>query len=160
MAGLTTILAGDERFFNNIFVGKGENTDKSSKLKYGTEGYDNAKLPVWMSGNLFYNGARPSEYEKNFIDSPSYDPAVNLSEDGENVYLQFNPDQLYNRQKGDLITSDLLGFAKIPKARFENTDGTSLVFDKDYFGRSRSPQNVLAGPFSEYVKEKEILKIW
>jgi hypothetical protein len=160
MAGLTTILAGDDRYYNNIFVGKGDKTEKDSKLKYGTEGYNNAKLPVWMSGNHFYKGAKPSSGEKNFIESLTYDPEIKLTEDGENVYLQFKPDQLYYSHKGDLITSDLLGFAKIPKARFENTDGSSLVFDKDYFGRSRSPENVLAGPFSEYGKENEPLKVW
>jgi hypothetical protein len=160
IAGLTTIFAGDDRFYNNVFVGIGDKADKNSKQKYGTEGYNTAKLPVLMSGNLFYYGAKPSGSEKNFIESTAYDPEVKLTEEGVNVYLQFKPDQSYYSHKGDLITSDILGFAKIPRARFENADGTSMIINKDYFGKSRLPQNVLAGPFTDSVNETRILKVW
>lgn len=72
IAGLTTIFAGDDRFYNNIFVGIGDKTDRNSKYKYGTEGYNNAKLPVWMSGNIFYNGAKPCDKEKQYVESSEY----------------------------------------------------------------------------------------
>jgi hypothetical protein len=160
IAGLTTIFTGDDRFYNNVFVGIGEKADKNSKIKYGTEGYNNVKLPVWMNGNLFYNGAKPSVSEKNFIESPAYDLAVKLSEDEDNVYLQFTPDEQYHSHKGEMVTSELLGIAKIPKARFENADGTSLILDKDYFGKIRSSENAVAGPFVNLAEGKLVLKVW
>ncbi len=160
IAGLTTIFAGDDRFYNNIFIGIGDKADKDSRLKFGTEGYNSTKLPVWMSGNIFYNGSKPSVYEKNFIESAGYDPAVWLTEEGENAYLHLTPDQKYFSHKVVMITSEILGIAKIPKAGFENPDGSPLIFDKDYFGKTRSPGNVLSGPFTDTSKEKMILKVW
>jgi hypothetical protein len=59
-----------------------------------------------------------------------------------------------------LITSELLGFAKIPKARFENADGTTLMIDKDYFGHVRTSYNDVAGPFVDLEKGRVMLKVW
>ncbi|MEI6049504.1 MAG: right-handed parallel beta-helix repeat-containing protein [Bacteroidota bacterium] len=160
IAGLTTIFGGDDRFYNNIFVGIGNKSAINSKSNHGTEGYNNAKLPVWMSGNIFYYGAKPCEKEKNFIESSAFNPEVKLVEEGDNVYLNLTFDEEYYNHKGELITSELLGNAKIPDARFENADGTSLILDKDYFGKSRSPENVIAGPFTGLDKGKLVLKVW
>jgi len=160
MAGLTTILAGDDRFYNNIFVGKGGNAGTNAKLKYGTEGYNGAKLPVWMSGNVYYFGAKPSESDRNFIESSEFDPELKLTEEGNNTYLNLKLGNEFESHKGQLITSELLGNAKIPKSRFENADGSELVIDKDFYGNKRSSENVSAGPFSDQVKGKLVLKVW
>lgn len=160
IAGLTTIFGGDDRFYNNVFIGAGDKTDKTAKLKYGLEGYNNAKLPVWMSDNIFYYGAKPCEKEKSLIESAGYNPEVKLVEEGSDVYLQVTFDQNYYNKKGKLVTSELLGKAKIPKAMFENPDGTQLKIDKDYFGHPRSDQNTLAGPFVDLDKGKVVLKVW
>jgi len=160
IAGLTTIYSGDDRFYNNIFVGAGENSGAKSDLEYGTEVYNKAKLPVWMSGNIFYNGAKPCDKEKNLVESSTFNPGIKLTEEGDNVYLSMIPDQLFNSQRDVLITSDLLGYAKVPKVRFENPDGTSLKIDKDYFGHIRSPENAVAGPFVDLQNGKINLKVW
>jgi hypothetical protein len=160
IAGLTTVFAGDDRYYNNIFTGNGDNTDKGNRMKYGTTVYENAKLPVWMSGNIFYYGAKPCEKEKNFLESSSYNPEIKLVEEGNNVYLNITPDQEYFNHKGQLITSGILGEAKIPKAGFENPDGSALIFDQDYFGKARSSEKVLAGPFADLSNGKVILKVW
>jgi len=59
-----------------------------------------------------------------------------------------------------MITTALLGAAKIPKAAFENTDGSSLVIDKDFFGHLRSTGNAVAGPFVDLPPGKLTLKLW
>ena len=46
------------------------------------------------------------------------------------------------------INSEVLGVAFEPEARFENPDGSEIVFDRDYFGRKRGIKPV-AGPFEE-----------
>ena len=160
IAGLTTIFAGDDRFYNNIFVGIGEKTSTSNKLKYGTEGYNSAKLPVWISGNIYYNGAKQYEKEKNFVESSAFNPEIKLSEDGKDVNLSLSFDKDYYNSKGAIINSDLLGFAKIPKARFENADGTDIIFDKDFFGNKRSSENIAPGPFTDLARGMLVLKVW
>jgi hypothetical protein len=50
------------------------------------------------------------------------------------------------------IDSDILGKAFEPEQRFENPDGTAIVFDTDYFGKHRGTR-VIPGPFAAPVKE-------
>jgi hypothetical protein len=160
IAGLTTIFAGDDRFYNNIFVGIGDQTGKTAKYKYGTEGYNNAKLPVWMNDNIYYNGAKHFDKEKKYFESAAYDPEVRLKEEGNNVILSFTFDEKYYNLKGEIITTELLGVAKIPKARFDSTDGSNLSIDKDFFSHVRSSENAVAGPFVDLPKGKVTLKVW
>jgi hypothetical protein len=159
VAGLSTIYSGDDRFYNNIFVGSGDKTNKDAKFKDGLEGYNNAKLPVWISDNIYYNGAKPSEKEKLFT-ATSYNPEFKLLENDENVYLNFTLEQQFFENKVKIITTELLGKAKVPDVVFDNPDGTSLKIDKDYFGSSRSFRYTMAGPFSNINKEKMELKVW
>ena len=56
-----------------------------------------------------------------------------------------------------IITSDLLGKAFEPEQRFENPDGTEIIFDRDYFGDHRGTE-ALPGPFTD---EEQLLRtLW
>lgn len=160
IAALTTIISGDDRFYNNIFIGKGESSNQNSKNKFGLEGYNEAKLPVWISGNTYYNGAKPSDKDVNFTTDSAFDPKLKLVEDGKNVYLQIAFNQNIYDQKVKMITTEILGKAKIPKARFDNPDGTALKIDTDYFGKKRSEIDPSVGPFENPGKGELELKIW
>jgi hypothetical protein len=160
IAGLSTIYSGDDRYYNNIFVGEGEKTESKANYKYGLEEYNKAELPLWMNGNIFYNGAKPCKSEKNYIESSGYNPEVKLVDAGDSVYLHFNFDQKYYDHRGELITTELLGKAKVPKARYEYPDGSPLNIDKDFFGHIRTVENSCAGPFVDLAKDKVILKVW
>ena len=46
-----------------------------------------------------------------------------------------------------MVNSDILGYAFEPEERFENPDGTDIVFDRDYFGSHRG-LTILPGPFA------------
>ena len=46
------------------------------------------------------------------------------------------------------VNSEVLGLAFEPEQRFENPDGSSISFDRDYFGRKRGRFPV-SGPFEE-----------
>lgn len=160
MAALTTIISGDDRFYNNVFVGNDGKSSPDSKYKYGLEGYNEAGLPVWMSGNVYYNGAKPSDKDVNFTMDSAFNPAVKLVKEGENGYLHitFNPD--FYKQKVKIINTAILGRAKIPKAAFDNPDGTPLTMDTDYFGAKRSEKNPSVGPFENPGKGELKLKVW
>jgi hypothetical protein len=45
-----------------------------------------------------------------------------------------------------MITSDTLGMAFEPEQRFEGPDGEDIVFDTDFYGKTR-PEEPVAGPF-------------
>ena len=150
IAGLATIKSGDDRYYNNIFVGLGDNAaiyNKYNKFKHDFEGYNNAKLQLWMDGNIYYNEAKPFTKDTNSINSTAYNPEIKLVEDGEDVFLYLTFDQAYYNHEVKTITTELLGKAIIPKAVFDNPDGTSLKIDTDYFGDKRLEENNSAGPF-------------
>ena len=155
VVGLTTIFGGDDRFYNNVFVGTSD-----AKIKHGLEGYNNARLPVWMGGNTYFNGAKPSGKDVNFSTDPAFDPKLKLVEDGNDVYLQITFNQAVYDQKVKMITTEILGKAKVPKARFDNPDGTALKIDTDYFGAKRSETNPSVGPFENPGKGELKLKVW
>jgi hypothetical protein len=160
IGALTTIASGDDRFYNNVFIGSDSQTKKDSKTKYGLEIYNNAKLPVWISGNIYYNGAKPSGKDVNFANDSVFNPEVKLIEEGENGYLQFKFNQAFYDLKVKMITTEILGKAKIPKAAFDNPDGSALKIDTDYFGMKRSESNPSAGPFENPAKGEVKLKVW
>jgi len=153
--GLTTIFGGDDRFYNNVFVGTSD-----AKIKHGLEGYNNAKLPVWMGGNTYYNGAKPSGKDVNFSTDPAFDPKLKLVEEGNDVYLQIALNPTFYDQRVKMITTEILGKAKVPKARFDNPDGTALKIDTDYFRAKRSETNPSVGPFENPGKGELKLKVW
>jgi len=160
ITALSTIYSGDDRFYNNIFVGLGEKTDKKSKLKAGLEVYNNAKLPVWIDGNVYYNRAKPSTKDVHFANDSTFNPTIKLVEDRERVYMQFTMNDDFYHQNGKIVSTELLGKAKIPKAAFENPDGSSLKIDRDYSDNVRTAENNYAGPFVNLPKGKVSIKVW
>ena len=160
VAGLSTIYSGDDRYFNNLFIGPGTRGNKKGDYKPGLESYSQAKLPVFINDNVYYNEAKPFNDEKNNTVKLAYDPNLKLSIDGDQVYLHMTLDQSFFNHKGSIITTTLLGKAKIPNAKFENADGTSLQIDMDYFGTKRGGEHVAAGPFSKPEPGELQLKLW
>ncbi len=156
MAGLNVILGGDDRFLNNIFIGN----NPGMISDYVLEDYNNAKLPVWIEGNVYYNKARPSQKDIDFVNSSNFNPQIELADKGKDVYLKFNLDPAFFKHKEQLVTSEILGKTIISRQAFNNPDGTPIKFDLDYFGNMRSNQKILAGPFAGLEVEKVDLKIW
>lgn len=161
VAGLCTILSGDDRYYNNVFLGLGAEINKAdTHNNYGLIGYNNAKLPVWISGNTYYNRALPYKNETDFVQNANFKPEFMIVEEGNNVFLSFSTDEKGADPKTHFITTEFLGKAKIPKEAFENPDGTPLKIDTDYFGKKRSETNPSAGPFENPGKGKIKLKVW
>ena len=161
VAGLSTIMGGDDRYYNNIFLGLGAEINKADiHNNYGLVGYNSAKLPVWISGNVYYNRALPYKDEPDFVQDAGFKSEFTITEEGNSVFLSFTTDEKAADPKTQLITTELLGKAKIPKEAFENPDGTPLKIDTDYFGKKRSESNPSAGPFENPGKGLVRLKVW
>ena len=156
IAGLTTVMGGDDRVYNNIFIG-GIHTPE---MRYGLETYNDAELPVWIDGNVYYKGAVPSAKDQDFYTSVNHDPQLELVEDNGSGTLHFSLDPAFFEYEVSLITGDFLGKAKVPKAPYENADGTALYLDADYFGKRRSADAVVAGPFSIGSAGRCAVKLW
>ncbi len=179
VAGFMTILHGDDRIYNNIFVQhypvlNPEKTPQDNDYEVvGTAPFDifpaydewlaNFKmdsepnmgelatyhfghLPVWVESNAYFGGASVSKHEKNgFISEET--PTVELVEEGGKAKLRTNLYELLGDFEAQLINSDTLGRAFEPEQRFENPDGSSILFDEDFLGLRRG-EKPLPGPFA------------
>jgi alpha-N-arabinofuranosidase len=137
VAGLHNNPSGDDRFYNNLFVQRGDLSP-----------YDAARLPVWMDGNVFLKGAKPSKHEKDPLVKPDFDPALKLVEKPDGFYLEVQFDKAWAGERTrKLVTTDLLGKAAIPNLPYEQADGTPIRVNTDYFGKQRGEANPMPGPF-------------
>jgi len=148
VAGLAPNPSGDERYYNNIFVNG------------GLASYDAAKLPVFMDGNLFLNGAKPSKHEPNSLVQPKINPELKLEQRSDGWRLQMKFNKTWADHKGPLVTTEMLGKAKTLDLPYEHPDGKPYRIDTDYFGNKRNTRNPHPGPFNEPNEGKQLIKVW
>ncbi len=155
VAGLATIKGGDDRFYNNIFVGNG--TRPPARKPAGQEPqwisgfvlwvYDNSAFPLQTGGNVYYDGAQPGQ-DANGVEVPERNPQVKLSEAGGHFELHLSLGPELKEAATRLITTKVLGRARVAGLAYENPNGSKLRVDKDFFGRKRK-KHPLPGPFEK-----------
>jgi len=183
VAGFMTILHGDDRVYNNIFVQYYPVKETVSKEDMGfvmddnqvagTDVFDEypnyedwvkpfdldgvanmftmqeahfSHLPVWIDGNAYLAGAKAWKQESNcFKDEQNV--KVSLEEKDGKYILETNIYDILDDFNVRMINSDILGEAFEPEERFENPDGSDIVFNLDYLGETRNLKP-LPGPFA------------
>lgn len=193
VAGFMSILHGDDRMYNNIFIqnwpaaASEEKEDMGFKTsdnrEVGTHVFDDyptydewigwfemdkpadmgalakyhfSHLPVWVNGNAYFNGAKAWKNEKDKLVDDQNQVSVELVEEDGKYYLKTNVYDVMKAFKVGLIDSDLLGCAFEPEQRFENPDGTSILFDTDYLGEHRGVASI-PGPFASAEAAAKLL---
>lgn len=150
LAGFHDNPRGDDRYYNNWFAGVADLSQ-----------YDAAKLPVWMDGNVFQKGAKPSVHETAPLVQSDFVPTLKLDQEPDGWYLQMKFDPAWNKERTrKLVTTQLLGRAAIPKAAYEQPDGTPIRINEDYFGKPRNKANPSAGPFNDPGIDAIKLNVW
>lgn len=156
MGGLKQTKCGDDRYFNNIFVG---GVKEIQNRKSGLGIYEKAELPMSVDGNVYLSGARKFKNESNQL-ILEYNPEVQVEENEDGVFLSIIMDKQIVKMKNKVVTTELLGKAIIPNLGFENPDGSPFTIEEDYFGNKKSTKNPTPGPF-EKPKTGEIkMKVW
>jgi hypothetical protein len=168
VAGLANIKGGDDRFYNNIFVGAGATPAtapagkadwRGKETGYGLWVYDNREFPLQTGGNVYLNGARPYGKETNpLMLSHAFD--FKLIEAAGEPRLHLTLPTSLSKVATKFVTTELLGRAKISGVRYENPNGSPLKVDRDYFGKRRSRTNPTAGPFENPGQGTVKLKVW
>ncbi|MCU7552551.1 right-handed parallel beta-helix repeat-containing protein, partial [Chitinophagaceae bacterium LB-8] len=168
---------GDVQFVNNLFVRDGNARE-----------YSKALLPVVFDGNVYTKGViragstdnqkrfgemsksakeQMKKYqdqqaiERNALVINDYDAMANLTAENDGMYLEISLDKNWlNGQKRKLVTTETLTRALVPDLPFENTDGSPLKIDTDYFGKKRNVTNPSPGPFEIRSSGKQKIKVW
>ena len=163
LAGLKSITGGDNRFYNNLFIGPGTSDNALEKSGANTTGYglweyDAREFPLQTGGNVYFSGARPYAKEAAPLVVPDLASKPVIVEKDGSVYLNVNLGQSLSKAAAVLVATELLGNAKIPGVGYENPDGSPLKIGADYFGNKRNVSNPMPGPF-EPVGAGDI-KVW
>jgi len=147
VVALRDYTCGDHRFYNNIFLGHGD-----------LSGFDAAKSPVAMGGNVYLKGAKPSKHEDRPLVREQSDMVLRLVQEPDGWHMVIKSEWLDGKRP--LVTTELLGKAIIPDALFEHPDGTPYLLDRDYFGKKRDKKNPFPGPFENPGDGTISLKVW
>jgi len=157
IAGLKNTKGGDDRFYNNIFVGGVEQNDER---KSGLKSYIRTDIsPVFVNGNVYMNGANLYTGEKSFL-STSVNPEIKIVEKDNSYYLEMTNDSKIKGLKTTVVTSERLGKAIVPNAPFLTYEGKPVSVETDYFGNKRNIKKPTPGPFEEIKEAKVSIKVW
>lgn len=150
--GFKSIVNGDHRYYNNVFIG-----GKNEKAHYGLIGYKSSQWPIHAAGNLFCNGAKPAADGQGETLEGGIE-AIRIEETADEVYLILPKEvaQL-SEVSAEPVDAARLGKARLSTYGYENPDGTPARLEKDYFGKVRSGKPTV-GPIQE-IKETRI-KVW
>lgn len=191
-----TILHGDARFYNNIFVQQEirqdledfvgrEKADGVTKYQFvcGMVPYDDyptwaeyiekftpesacdlekrdiyyEHLPIYTGGNIYFNGAKPCNKEVAYWRDQEHKINLELVEEDGAYRLHTNLYEYLPNLETRCINTEILGEAFEPEQKFENPDGTAILFNQDYFGaiHEMAPK---PGPFAQNYKEQILWK--
>ncbi len=179
VAGVVPTYGGDDRWFNNLFIG-GDTTERN----YGTAEYNGSttsldnyidevrkkgfgyiehfewtRQPAYINDNAYFGGALSFEKEERNYTNENYIPSVTITEKDNSVYLEIDlPEDFFNH-KCKIISSDDLGMTRITEGRFEKPDGSDLIIDTDLAGNTMT-ENISAGPLQNLTAGKNIIKVW
>jgi alpha-L-arabinofuranosidase len=142
--------SGDHRFYNNLFIAP----CRLSAL-------NDSAWPCFAAGNVFTKGTGPSKFDTAALVKPDFDPGVKLAKRPDGWYLTLSEDRAWpGEQKRRLVTTELLGNARIPNLPYENPDGSPLRVVTDYFGKQRDTGNPFPGPFEIVKAGPQTIKVW
>lgn len=188
IAGIVTTQGGDDRWLNNIFVKTPAPSydifENAKRLKrepgmmgFGLSMFDNypvslsgldyaigemstIKLPVRTENNLYLNGAAPyrNGVNEKVINNSDVDLSIEEKEDG--TYLHMKAGYDFAKTESKILSSFSFGEALVPGAVFDIEDGSPILFDKDYFNKSKEQNKNLAGPIANLGSGDNKLKLW
>jgi hypothetical protein len=98
------------------------------------------ELPVWAGGNIYFNGAKPMAKEKDAIVDSKNKVEISCVEECGKFTLKTNLYDFMDGVKCKLIKTDDIAMAFEPEQKYENPDGTQIVFDTDFNGNKRGEE--------------------
>ncbi|WP_270165605.1 right-handed parallel beta-helix repeat-containing protein [Paenibacillus sp. SYP-B4298] len=177
VAGFALTYGGDDRFYNNIFIGRiglegvgtshfkdytvslEEYIEHVHKLHGDVEEFELVEQPVYINNNAYFNGAEPFQREPEKLVESSFNPNFSIIEQGEEGFLSIELPESFEHMLGNVHSTSTLPRVRIVDAEFENPDGSNVSLDTDFLDRRRTKKSVL-GPIVDLQKGKNFIKLW
>lgn len=182
IAGTAAVYSGDDRLYNNIFIGGMEIPEEESYS--GTAGYDDCtasyeeyyaaiiaggvedhekfmtvEQPVYVSGNAYFHGAAAFRAESEHYVDPSFNPQAVILEEGDSVYLVMDIPPEALEINTETASTETLGTVRIVDAIFDAPDGSPLTMNTDYTGKIRSSRPT-PGPIEAIRAGHNRIQVW
>lgn len=182
VAGYSEILGGDDRFFNNLFVGQYEPVSVGMRVfedfskhfdKYSNEEeykksissvergnlgkFVKTPQPIWVKGNAYSGLAKPSRHDPDAIVADGL--TVELNENDGKLELTVCVPEALAGSVSEPVTTKRLGETRLSAMAFEAPDGSDLDFSKDMLGKERNGWGV-PGPFASLKSGKQTFTVW
>lgn len=168
LAGCTIVYGGDDRLYNNIFIGGSQ--AQADDASCGTAGYnghpngweeyqrliraagnsDHEKFQetpqaVYIDHNAYLNGAPAySEEKDNFVSAE--DCGFRIVEEEEGTFMEITlPEELFKIDSRLIMGRDL-GSTRITEGLYEDKNGYEIFMNLDFFGQPRPLNFPVVGP--------------
>ncbi|RIK77075.1 MAG: xylosidase [Planctomycetota bacterium] len=171
VVGLQRIRGGDNRFYNNIFLGEvrpvaspsdgslaGPASPPREQQAASAAGAD--PLPLHAGGNAYYREASPLPGEAKPEELHAADPQLKIMAQPDQVVLELEFGEGLKQITTRAVTTELLGPAAIPQLPYEHADGAPLTIGADYFGKARDALRPTPGPFEGLPAGRVKLTVW
>ncbi len=177
VAGFAFVYGGDDRFYNNLFIGKDglEGVGTSHYKNYTTsleeyienvhkkhgdlEAFELVEQPVYINNNAYLNGAEPFERENDKLVDKDFDPKFKIIDKGEEVYLSCELPESFENILGEIHSTSTLERVRIVDAEFDTPNGSDLILDTDFLDKQKSKKSSL-GPIALLKKGENYIKVW
>jgi len=178
VAGTAVVYGGDDRFYNNLFVGvdgvpdcgtAGYNPNTASFEEYvekvlsqgigDLEMFKRVEQPVYIAANAYVHGAEGFDREKGAYTDKAFDPGVKILDEGDQVYLEIHLKKELLDVPAQIVSTETLGTVRIVDAIFDDPNGKPITLDHDYLGARRS-EKPLVGPLEGLRPGFNRVKVW
>ncbi|RCX12195.1 uncharacterized protein DUF1565 [Anaerobacterium chartisolvens] len=177
VAGFAFVYGGDDRFFNNIYIGADglkevgtahyknyttslEEYIESVHKKHGdVEAFAEVDQPVYINNNAYFNGAEAFERENSNMVDRGFNPKLSIVDEGEEVYLCCELPDSFENISGEIHSTATLARVRIVDAEFESPDGSNMSLDTDFLDEKKAQRSPL-GPITLLKKGKNYIKVW
>jgi len=179
--GTTFVYSGDDRWYQNIFVGGAKTyTEQSTsgtadynghpasleecitKVKGigngDLEEFQTVKEPVYINNNAYLNGAKAYNKEQDKL-KLAYNPKVRIVTEGKKTYLEMDVKKELMQMKKEILGTQDLEMVRIVEVPFDDPQGNNITLDTDYNGKARTNKAVV-GPFAKLKEGKNKIKVW
>ncbi|PTJ19876.1 hypothetical protein BU069_04070 [Staphylococcus succinus] len=177
IAGFAPVYGGDDRFYNNIFIGKAnisnigtdiyneyttsllEYKEKVAKEEGDHEAFHKIKQPVFIDDNAYLNQAHPFNREHHYFKNDSFNPNLSIIEEGKDVFLNIDVPDNFLDFKGEIHDTETLPKVRLVDANFEDANGKPLTINTDLIDDIRQNQSLI-GPLQSLTAGSNKVKIW
>lgn len=161
---------GDNRFYNNIFIQRDTDhkngtsmynysptskkdyiSEIESRLPGDVELFETVRQPNFINRNIYLQGASHFLNEQIFLEDKKFDAKFYISKDESSIQLSFELPEGFTNLLGSTITTGDLGKPRIVNECYENSNGSNINLNKDYFDKSSDNQGFI-GPFYHLKK--------